>query len=120
MEKLSQLLGVVTAQSLFTDKIIIITPDQFDKFVAVAHKVKEIDTLISDYIRVYTIAEGKNELTIVQETSARKREIILRILKSLDSADLFIKQRKQDYDDLWEAGCCGGAGLVKYYEPFLQ
>jgi len=49
----------------------------------------------------------------------RKKEIIIRILKSLESADLFIKQRKQEYDDLWEVGCCG-ANLIKYDEPFNE
>ena len=69
--------------------------------------VKEVDTILSDFIRLFNY---QNNL-FIQETTFKK-EILLRKIESLEDADKFIQDRLDYYERKWDGCGC----KIDYYE----
>ena len=83
-----------------------ITEDELHDLLTVAKIIEERDTHISDKIRLLKI----NGELIVQEKS-NKNEFLLRLMKNKKEADLFIDERMETYDRMWDGCGC----KVDYY-----
>jgi hypothetical protein len=120
MELLSKWIGDQNVSKLQESKFVIITSDELQHLQEGAKKIKEHDTYLSGMIRLFEIQNDSEHLLIIQETSLRRKEIIIRCVRSIESYEKFIELRKSQFDDLWEAGCCGGARLIDYEKPFEE
>ena len=69
--------------------------------------IKEVDTQLSDYIRLF----NHNNVLFIQETTFKK-EIILRKINSPEEANKFIQERLDYYERKWDGCGC----KIDYYE----
>lgn len=86
-------------------KYSIITKEDLNEILYQSKIIIEKDTHISDKIRLLKYKDG----LLIQEKS-NKDEFIIRIVKSIDEAEEFIKQRLEIYDRMWDGCGC----KVKY------
>jgi len=80
---------------------------ELNDLLSVAKVIEEKDTHISDKIRLLKL----NGELLVQEKS-NKNEYILRLLPNRKEADLFISERMETYDRMWDGCGC----KVDYYK----
>ncbi len=85
---------------------VVITKDELNDLLTVAKVIEEKDTHISDKIRLLKL----NGALLVQEKS-NKNEYLLRLMKNKKEADLFIDERMETYDRMWDGCGC----KVDYY-----
>lgn len=86
---------------------IILQKNELDDFLALSLVIKEVDTCLSDYIRILKY----NEDYFFQEMSDRN-EILLRKMNSLEEAEQLLKERLDFYDRKWDGCGC----KINYYE----
>lgn len=86
---------------------IILSKDELNAFLEGSVIIKEVDTCLSDYIRILKY----NENYFFQEMSD-KNEILLRKMNSLEDAEQLLKERLDFYDRKWDGCGC----KINYYE----
>lgn len=85
---------------------VVILEDELQDLLTIANVIEEKDTHISDKIRLFKI----NGELLVQEKS-NKNEYLLRLMKNKKEANLFIDERMETYDRMWDGCGC----KVDYY-----
>lgn len=90
-----------------TNPYIKLSKEELDIFLACSTKIKEVDTCLSDFIRILKY----NDEIFFQEVSD-KNEILLRRMASLDEAEKLLKERLDFYDRKWDGCGC----KINYYE----
>jgi hypothetical protein len=93
--------------SVKSNPFIVLTKEELEIFLACSTVIKEVDTCLSDYLRILKY----NDDIFIQEVSD-KNEIILRKMNSLEEAELFFKERMDFYDRKWDGCGC----KINYYE----
>lgn len=93
--------------SVKTNSFIKLSKEELDIFLACSTIIKEVDTCLSDYIRILKY----NDDIFIQEVSD-KNEILLRRMNSLAEAEQFFKERMDFYDRKWDGCGC----KINYYE----
>lgn len=93
--------------SLNLKPFIILSKDELNSFLEGSVMVKEVDTCLSDYIRILKY----NDNYFFQEMSD-KNEILLRKMNSLEDAEQLLKERLDFYDRKWDGCGC----KINYYE----
>ena len=84
----------------------ILKKEDLEELLSQSKVIIEKDTLISDKIRLLKL---DNDLIIQEKTT--KDELIIRIVKTKNEAEDFIKQRLEIYDRMWDGCGC----KVEYY-----
>jgi hypothetical protein len=93
--------------SVKSNPFIVLTKEELEIFLACSTVIKEVDTCLSDYLRILKY----NDDIFIQEVSD-KNEILLRKMNSLEEAELFFKERMDFYDRKWDGCGC----KINYYE----
>lgn len=93
--------------SVKSNSYIVLTKNELDVFLSCATIIKEVDTCLSDYLRILKY----NNDYFIQEQSDRN-EILLRSMNSLEEAEKFFKERMDFYDRKWDGCGC----KINYYE----
>lgn len=88
-------------------KILLLPPEKLDVILSNTEIIDDRDTLISDHIR---ILKDKDEILIQEITS--KNELSIRIMNSIDEAEVFLEKRMETYEKMWDGCGCN----VNYYE----
>lgn len=86
-------------QKLSNDNFIAISEEQLDELKNNLRIVKEEDTIISDFIRIFE----EKDYFIFQETTP-KNEIIIRKMNNIAEAEFLLQQRLDVYEKMWN-GC---------------
>jgi hypothetical protein len=89
------------------NKYFLINKEELEQLLSQSKTIIEKDTHISDKIRLLKL---DNDL-IIQEKTTRD-ELIIRIVKSKEEAEEFIKERLEIYDKMWDGCGC----KVEYYD----
>lgn len=89
------------------NSFIILQKNELDDFLTQSLVIKEVDTCLSDYIRILKY----NDDYFFQELSD-KNEILLRKMNSLEEAEQLLKERLDYYDRKWDGCGC----KINYYE----
>lgn len=87
--------------------VVILQKDELDILLACSTIIKEVDTCLANFIRIFKY----NDDIFVQEISD-KNEILLRKMNSIEDADNFLKERLDFYDRKWDGCGC----KINYYE----
>ena len=85
----------------------VINEDDLNNLLSDSKIIIEKDTLISDKIRLLKFEDD----FFIQEKS-NKNEIIIRIVNSNSEGEIFINNRMETYDKMWDGCGC----KVDYYE----
>ncbi|WP_337866216.1 hypothetical protein [Ignavibacterium sp.] len=96
---------IITATN--ENPVVILQKDELDILLACSTIIKEVDTCLADFIRIFKY----NNDNFVQEISD-KNEILLRKMNSIEDADKFVKERLDFYDRKWDGCGC----KINYYE----
>lgn len=93
--------------SLRENPFVILGKDELEVFLACSTLIKEVDTCLSDFIRILRY----NNDYFFQEMSD-KNEFLLRKMNSLQEAEQLLKERLDFYDRKWDGCGC----KINYYE----
>lgn len=88
-------------------KFLVISITDLKHLLQKAEVLDEADTYISDYIRILRYAD----LILVQEQS-QKGEIVIRKMETVDEAHVFLANRMEIYEKMWDGCGC----KVSYFE----
>lgn len=85
----------------------VINKEELDIFLACSTVIKEVDTCLSDFIRILKY----NDEIFFQELTD-KNEILLRRMDSLEDAEKLLRERLDFYERKWDGCGC----KINYYE----
>ena len=88
------------------NKYVIISQNQLNNLLSYSKLIQEKESQISGKIR---LLKFNGELLIQEKTD--KDEFIVRLMKTKEEADYFIKERLEIYDKMWDGCGC----KVDYY-----
>jgi hypothetical protein len=88
------ILGQIQRQAIVT-----LGPEELGELLELAETVREVDTCLSGWIRILTIADN----LIVQEQTP-EGEVLVRRMASIEDAERFVEQRLIAYERMWD-GC---------------
>ncbi|HSD63021.1 MAG TPA: hypothetical protein VLB50_04455 [Ignavibacteriaceae bacterium] len=94
-------------KSLNANGKIYLSPDELKNILSFSEIIFEQNTLISDFIRILKI----DDRIIVQEKTD-KNEVALHLVKDEPEAKIFIDERLDIYEKMWDGCGC----KVKYYD----
>ena len=81
-------------------KVVVLDAHELTGLLESAETIREDDTSIAGPIRILRI----DRLIVVQETTAEKKEVVVRRLRSLEEAESFVDQRLAVCERMWD-GC---------------
>ena len=87
-------------------KYLVLSEHDLEVLLSSSKVLNEAETLISDKIR---LLEFKNELLVQEKTD--RDEFLIRLMNTKKDADVFIKERLEVYDRMWDGCGC----KVEYY-----
>lgn len=93
--------------SVNSSSYIVLNKEELDVFLACSTILKEVDTCLSDFIRILKY----NDEIFFQELTD-KNEILLRKMNSLEDAEKLLKERLDFYERKWDGCGC----KINYYE----
>ncbi|MCX8104611.1 MAG: hypothetical protein N3D80_01910 [Ignavibacterium album] len=93
--------------SVKSNPYIVLNKEELDIFLACSTKIKEVDTCLSDFVRILKY----NDEIFFQEVSD-KNEILLRKMNSLEDAEKLLKERMDFYERKWDGCGC----KINYYD----
>lgn len=93
--------------SVNSSSYIVLNKEELDVFLACSTLLKEVDTCLSDFIRILKY----NDEIFFQELTD-KNEILLRKMNSLEDAEKLLKERLDFYERKWDGCGC----KINYYE----
>jgi hypothetical protein len=88
------------------NKYVIISQNQLNNLLSYSKLIQEKESQISGKIR---LLKFNGELLIQEKTD--KDELLIRLMKTKEEADYFIKERLEIYDKMWDGCGC----KVDYY-----
>ena len=88
------------------NKYVIISQNQLNNLLSYSKLIQEKESQISGKIR---LLKFNGELLIQEKTG--KDELLIRLMKTKEEADYFIKERLEIYDKMWDGCGC----KVDYY-----
>ena len=88
------------------NKYVIISRNQLNNLLSYSKLIQEKESQISGKIR---LLKFNGELLIQEKTD--KDELLIRLMKTKEEADYFIKERLEIYDKMWDGCGC----KVDYY-----
>ena len=90
-----------------SQNVLLISRSNLDDLLAKVIVIKEENTLVSDMIRVLKYKEK----IFIQELTD-KNEVALRSTESLESAMVFVRNRMETYEKMWDGCGC----KINYYK----